>query len=220
MEKITKTPLSDIPSLSELEKNYIQWGQEFSDHLKTPKGKSSDFTWKGGLYNKIRHQLCLITKEHCSFCDAFPVAHISKETIEHYFPKGEFPLKSYDWVNLFYCCDKCQSEANKTLFQETLKPDNLSYQFSDYFYFDLGSGELKVFENLETDNPEAFAKANAFLVRYGISNNPKRNKARIALYKDIQNHFTAKKITVDERQRDDFMYRYVYDHYFKINGIE
>jgi uncharacterized protein (TIGR02646 family) len=218
MEKITKTPLSKLPKLGELAKNYIQWGQEFEKKLKNG-GKSSDFTWKGGLYNEMRLQLAIITKEHCSFCDAFPVAHISKETIEHYYPKAEFPQLSYNWDNLFYCCDKCQSEANKMPFQETLKPDNPSYKFSDYFYFDLGSGELKVSENLENDNPEAFKKANAFLVRYGISNNPKRRNARIALYKDIQNHFAAKTVTIDERQRDDFMYRYVYDHYVKVNGI-
>jgi hypothetical protein len=219
MEKITKTPLSDLPTLGELEKNYIQWGQEFETKLKNG-GKSTNFAWKGGLYNEMRRQLAVITKEHCSFCDAFPVAHISKETIEHNYPKAEFPLKSYEWENLFYCCDKCQSEANKTQFQETLKPDNPSYSFSDYFYFDLGSGELKVFENLETDNPQAFTKANAFLARYGISNNPKRNKARIALYKDIRNHFNVKAIAEDDRQRDDFMYRYVYDYYLKVNGIE
>ncbi len=218
MEKITKTPLSALPSLSELASNYVQWGKEFDEKLKN-KGKSSDFTWKGGLYEEMRHQLCLITKEHCSFCDGYPIAHISKETIEHYFPKGEYPLKSFDWDNLFYCCDKCQSEANKRKFQETLKPDSSTYKFEDYFYFDLGSGELKILENLEKDNLESFKKANAFLIRYGINNNPKRNSARKSVYKDIHNYFSAKHITGDERQRDDFMYRYVYDHYVEVNGI-
>jgi uncharacterized protein (TIGR02646 family) len=217
MEKITKPSISDIPTLIELSNNYIQWGKDFAEKLGKG-GKSSAFTWKGGLYNEMRHQLCLITKEHCTFCDAFPVAHISKETIEHYFPKGEYPLKSYDWDNLFYCCDKCQSEANKINFIETLKPDTSTYTFSDYFYFDLGSGELKVLENLKMTNPTAFENATAFLIRYGISNNPKRNRARITLFKEIQNHFAAKSITDDIRKRDDFMYRYVYDYYVNLNG--
>lgn len=221
MEKITKLAVTEIPTLSELEKNYIQWGQEFSEQLQKG-GKSLKFNFdrKKGLYNEMRNQLCLITKEHCSFCDGHPIGKESKETIEHYYPKSEFPLKSYDWDNLFYCCDKCQSEANKIQFQETLKPDSASYQFSDYFYFDLGSGELKVLENLETENPQAFKHANAFLIRYGICNNPKRKSARISLYKDIQNHFTAKSLTDDNRLRDDFSYRYVYDFYVKLNGIE
>ncbi len=218
MEKITKPLIADIETLTLLRDNYIRWGQEFSEHLNRG-GKSSAFAWKGGIYNEIRHQLSLITKEHCSFCDGYPIAHTSKETIEHYYPKAEYPLQSFEWENLFYCCDKCQSEANKIRFQETLKPDMPTYQFPDYFYFDLDSGELKVLENLETDNPQAFEKANAFLIRYGISNNPKRNSARKSVYKDIRNHFAAKDTTGDERQRDDFMYRYVYDYFVELNEI-
>lgn len=216
MEKITKPSITQIETLVELSKNYIQWGKDFEKHLKDG-GKSSAFTWKGGLYEEMRRQLSLITKEHCTFCDGFPVAHISKETIEHYYPKGEYPLKSFDWDNLFYCCDKCQSEANKIkLFIETLKPDTTTYKFSNYFYFDLGSGEINVLENLETENLEAFEKANAFLIRYGI-NSDIRKTLRKTIYQDIQNHFAAKTITDDFRQRDDFMYRYVYDHCVKNN---
>ena len=218
MEKITKPRIAEIEILTLLRDNYIQWGQAFSELLSRG-GKSSAFAWKGGIYEEMRHHLSLITKEHCSFCDSYPVAHISKETIEHYYPKAEYPLRAFEWENLFYCCDKCQSEANKWAFQETLKPDLPTYHFSDYFYFDLASGELKVMENLEMDNPDSFAKANAFLMRYGISNNPKRNSARKSVYKDIQNHFAAKEITGDNRLRDDFMYRYVYDYFVAVNDI-
>lgn len=211
MEKIIKPNLSTIPTLSDLAANFIQWGQDFEKFLQEG-GKSAKFSWKGGLYNEIRNQLYIITQGHCSFCDGHPIATISKETIEHYYPKIEFPLRAYDWNNLFYCCDKCQSEANKKQFKITLKPDDSSYQFSDYFWFDLGSGELKVFENLEKDNPEAFDKANSFLLRYGISNNPVRNMARKLTFKHIQNHLTAKSTTGDDTERDDFPYRYIYDY--------
>ncbi len=207
MEKITKTPIKDIPELSELAENYEQWGKEFAEKLDKG-GKSSDFSFyrKKGLYEVMRSQLCLITKEHCSFCDGHPVGTISTETIEHYFPKLAYPFKAYDWENLFYCCAKCQSEANRKAFQETLKPDAFSYQFSDYFYFDLASGELKVLEHLAVENPEFHAKATAFLIRYGISNNPKRNAARKQVYKML-----AEILPKDGFQRDDFPYRYVYD---------
>jgi uncharacterized protein (TIGR02646 family) len=219
MEKITKPSISAIPTLIELSKNYIQWGKDFETHLQNG-GKSSSFTWKGGLYKEMRHQLCLITKEHCTFCDGHPIGDTSKETIEHYYPKGEYPLKSYDWDNLFYCCDKCQSEANKKPFQETLKPDNSTYQFDDYFYFDLGSGELKILENLVTDEPETFAKANAFLLRYGISNNPIRNMERKQIFKVIQNILKNNNSEINDFKRDDFKYRYIYDYVVKLNGIE
>jgi uncharacterized protein (TIGR02646 family) len=233
MEKITKTPLPDLPSLSVLADNYVQWGEEFKRRLDSG-GKSSDFAWKNGtytirrrealrthlnsggedsdfgweanLYNEMRHQLSLITKGHCSFCDDHPIGTNSTETIEHYCPKVDYPLDSYDWVNLFYCCTKCQSEANRNTFQETLRPDIDTYCFSDYFYFDLDSGQLRVLENLETDNPIMFEKANAFLIRYGISNNTKKNNARKHLFKVLFNL-----LPTEDFQRDDFEYRYVYD---------
>jgi uncharacterized protein (TIGR02646 family) len=218
MEKITKTPLSVLPSLSVLADNYVQWGIDFKKYLDTG-GKSSDFSWRSKLlYEEMRTQLRLITKEHCSFCDAHPLLDKSKEGIEHYFPKNQYPLMAYDWMNLFYCCDKCQSESTKK-FQETLKPDDSSYQFDSYFYFDLGSGKIEVLENLEVDNLEAFTKATAFLIRYGI-NTPTRIYARKSLYQDVRNFFIAKTITKDARERDDFPYRYVYDHYLKVNSIE
>jgi uncharacterized protein (TIGR02646 family) len=219
MEKITKPSISAIPTLIELSNNYIQWGKDFEKHLQNG-GKSSAFTWKSGLYSEMRNQLRLITKEHCTFCDGHPIGHISKETIEHYFPKEQYPLISYDWDNLFYCCDKCQSEANKIPFQESLKPDNSTYQFDDYFYFDLGSGELKILENLANDKPEAFAKANAFLLRYGISNNPIRNKERKFIFRVIQNDLKSNNSEIYDFKRDDFSYRYIYDYIVKLNGIE
>jgi uncharacterized protein (TIGR02646 family) len=214
MEKITKPTVIEIPSLKALAENYIKWGEEFEQKLKNG-GKSSNFSWKGGVYKEIRDQLCSITKNHCSFCDDYPIGTQSKETIEHYFPKEKYPLLSYDWENLFYCCDKCQSEANKTLFQETLKPSDASYHFTKYFYFDLASGEIKVLENLETESPIEFVRASAFLVRYGICSNPKRNEARKRMYKIIMQVLLS-----DDMQRDDFEYRYVYDFCMERLGIK
>jgi uncharacterized protein (TIGR02646 family) len=214
MEKITKPTITDIPSLKQLADNYVQWGKDFKNHLDNG-GKSANFTWKSkSLYTTMRSQLSSITKEHCSFCDGYPVADKSKEGIEHYFPKNQYPLKAYDWMNLFYCCDKCQSESTKK-FEETLKPDDLTYQFDFYFYFDLGSGEIKVIERLKIDDIDSFIKATAFIVRYGI-NSPTRTSARKNLYQDICNYFIAKTITTDVRERDDFQYRYIFDFYLKV----
>lgn len=210
MEKITKPTVTDIPSLKALAENYIKWGEEFEQKLKNG-GKSSNFSWKGRLYEAMRKELCLVTKNHCSFCDDYPIGRQSTKEIEHYFPKEKYPLMAYDWNNLFYCCHMCNIDANKTKFLPTLKPDDTSYEFETYFWFDLQSGELKVYENLEQDNPNHFAKANAFLARYGI-NTPTRTSVRKDIFKDIKNHFIAKSLTDDYRIRDDFAYRYIYDY--------
>jgi uncharacterized protein (TIGR02646 family) len=215
MEKITKPPLSDIPSLRKLEENHVQWSKEFAEYLEKDR-KSARFSWKGGLYSEMRKQLGKISNEHCSFCDSYPLGDTSKETIEHYYPKADYPLQSHDWDNLFYCCDKCQSEANKNTFKKTLKPDEMDYCFEKYFYFDLQSGKLEVMENLTSDE---FEKATAFLIRYGISDNPKRNKARQTLFSNIHNYFLSKPLTNEIRERDEFMCRYVYDYYKQLHNL-
>jgi hypothetical protein len=156
-----------------------------------------------------------IKKYETNFAQLQKIIVLFATIIEHYFPKEKYPLLSYDWENLFYCCDKCQSEANKTLFQETLKPSDASYHFTKYFYFDLASGEIKVLENLETESPIEFVRASAFLVRYGICSNPKRNEARKRMYKIIR-----KVLLSDDMQRDDFEYRYVYDFCMERLGIK
>jgi uncharacterized protein (TIGR02646 family) len=208
MEKINKLPINKYPKLHVLAANWQTWGQEYKTFLDTKKASGVGFSWRQNIYEPLRNELRLLTNWHCSFCDGYPIGETSKETIEHYFPKNDYPLQAYEWENLFYCCDKCQSEANKSPFKPTLKPDEASYLFDDYFYFDLGTGELKVLENLENDEPHKFQNARNFLNRYGI-NNPIRNQSRKDVFQNIKNHLQNED---DERIRNDFNYRYIYDY--------
>ncbi len=198
MEKIDRKPLSEIPTLKKLEENWEKWG------IEGKKWQSS-----GKLYLEIRKQLENLTLEHCSFCDDYPIGANSTETVEHYFPKKEYFCFTYYWKNLFYCCTKCQSEANKHSFEYTLKPDNPNYRFEDYFYYHIKSGELRVLENLETDS-DKYLKANQFLKRYGINKNPKRTAARKATFTNVLNKLKVANLD-DLRTRNDFEFRYVYD---------
>jgi len=198
MEKIDRKPLSEIPTLKKLEDNWEKWGIE-----------SKAWRSSGRLYLEIRKQLENMTLEHCSFCDDFPIGANSTETIEHYFPKKEYFCFMYCWENLFYCCTKCQSEANKHSFEYTLKPDNTDYRFEDYFYYHIKSGELRVLENLEIDS-DKHLKANQFLERYGINKNPKRIAARKATFENVLNRLKIANPN-DLRSRNDFEFRYVYD---------
>lgn len=210
MEKINRPPLTDYPSLANLAINWEAWGQEYKIYLESNRANGVGFSWRQNIYEPLRTALSELTNGHCSFCDGYPIGENSRETIEHYEPKNDFPLKAYQWENLFYCCDKCQSEANKLPFVFTLKPDEANYGFDNYFYFDLQTGELKVLENLEIDNPAFFQNANVFLQRYGI-NNPIRNQSRKNLFQDVKNHLQNIENEDDKRSRDDFKYRYVYD---------
>lgn len=190
MEKIERPPISELSSLKKIKKNWEQWGIELKQYQESEGKEGQRFSWREGCYKDLRLALYDLTDGHCSFCDGFPIGETSLEPIEHYYPKADFPLIAYQWENLFYCCDKCNSEANKTKFEYTLKPDDLDYIFKSYFYFDASSGKLEILENLEIDAPEKYQKAKKFLKRYGI-NNPKRNIARIHLMNDIKNFIKA-----------------------------
>lgn len=206
MEKITRKPLSEIPSLKVLLDNWEQWGKEYKARMDAAPNQSSRFTWRGRVDRPLRVELDTLTRGHCNFCDGL-LGPQSTETIEHYKPKTDFPLEAYDWPNLYFCCNACQSEANKRPFAETLRPDNADYEFDRYFYFDRQTGEVKVMENLEEPD---FTRADGFLKRYGISSNPKRNKSRQNEFMNIKNYLLER--AEDGRVRDDFPYRFVFDY--------
>ncbi len=206
MEKLVRPKVEDLPKLEQLKDNWQQWGDEC---------KAGTKSWRssGTLYLAIRKALEEITKGHCSFCDDKPLGVKSKQTIEHYFPKGkkEFPCLTFAWENLFYCCDMCQSNANKIPFEYTLKPDNVDYFFEDYFYYDQESGELIILENLINKNPVKHERAIAFLKRYGLTGNSKLKQVRKDKFIEISRELKDKDDTFDKRQRDDFAFRFVYD---------
>lgn len=221
MEKINRPSLNDIPELQALNDNWEAWGQEFKSQLDA-EGRSSDFSWKRNIDKSIVKKLVELTNNHCSFCDSYPLGKDSKQTIEHYFPKKEFPLKSYDWCNLFLCCDKCQSESNKQRkFIDNLKPDHTDYFFDKIFYFDPQTGKIEIYETLEFENIDLYNKAHNFLIRYGINNeNDEKNKrcfTRKMKFQDIKNYFKCK--DDDNRVRDDFEFRFIFDYVEQISAF-
>jgi len=206
MEKFDRPKLEELPALKQLEDNWQQWGEEC---------KAGERSWRssGKLYKAIRKELEVIAKDHCSFCDDKPLGVKSTQTIEHYFPKGkdDFPCLTFAWENLFYCCNKCQLNANSDKpFKYTLKPDNEAYFFQNCFYYDQEFGELKILENLASKNPEKFEKATAFLKRYGLKDG-KLKQVRINKFKEVFRELKDDDDTFDKRIRDDFAFRYVYD---------
>ena len=209
MEKINRPALNTISSLVVLNDNWEEWGREYERYLISHKKNEVGFSWRKGIYTKLRNELNLLAKEHCTFCDGYPF-DMSKETIEHYRPKNIFPLEAYDWNNLFYSCDSCQSYANKTPFEETLKPDHRNYLFDAFFYVDLEDFKIKVLEILEQSNKKLFDKSNSFLERYGL-NHKNRVARRRNLYRDLKLYFKEEYGEINSRVRDDFPFRYMYD---------
>ena len=206
MEKINRPPLSEISTLKELEENWEKWGVEYIEGKRRWRSDTS-------LYYEIRNTLISLSKKHCMLCDGYPIGANSRKTIEHYFPKKQYPCFAFLWENLFHCCDTCQAAANRLkMFEYTLKPDNEDYLFGKYFYYDMNSGKLIVYENLKIDVPDEYAKANLFLKRYDI-NNEERVESRQNAFSDIMNFLKNSDAPMEIREtRDDFAYRYVYDY--------
>lgn len=219
MDKIERPPLNGIPSLEKLAQHWKQWGEDYELFISCKKKNEQggqDFSWRSGIYENLLMELKRLTFEynpnneenpweHCSFCDGHPIGTESKETIEHYYPKSGYPLKAYEWENLFYCCDKCQQEANADRnFEPSLKPDE-NYEFAHYFRYNPYYGTIEILPDI---SEEAKIKAKKFLKRYGI-NILKRTNKRKLLCDDL---FKFLESGVELRSRDTYPYRYIYDH--------
>jgi uncharacterized protein (TIGR02646 family) len=121
------------------------WGLEWEQRRNT--SSSAQFSWRTIGGEKLNHKLLPLlkqqTQEHCSFCDAFPVAPPSIETIEHFRPKSSYPRAAYHWPNLYYCCMYCQQKGDEFV-EALLQPDANDYEFDNYFRWDFTTGRMEI----------------------------------------------------------------------------
>jgi uncharacterized protein (TIGR02646 family) len=141
MMKIIKTSAPD-----RLSKNWKKWSHKFAQN----RAKNATFAFQWATHKGIRiNELILphlrnIQKDHCCYCDGYPVAAYSVESIEHFRPKSKYPLLAYYWGNLFYACSRCQNIKLEHYEKLLLKPDTIEYDFNTYFLFNSTSGEIEV----------------------------------------------------------------------------
>lgn len=195
MMKIVKNPAPEF-----LRSNYKRWGKIYKAKRKNP-NKSNDFVWV--TYQRQKVNLLLLpflrteTNFHCSFCDGFPL-ETTGETIEHFRPKASFPLLSYVWTNLFYCCKYCNENKGENPERLLIKPSDKNYSFETYFLFDYDSGKIE-------PNPVLVGadrlKAENTIILYGLNehNRPYRRKFYLKQFQDMQNP-----------DIEDFPYRFVF----------
>lgn len=149
------------------------WTAEFVALRKT--NPNYRFSWRSDkCYEAIRQKLSEMTQGHCAFCDG-QIGTESRETVEHFRPKSQFPDLAYAWGNLFPCCDMCQSQKLEKFDPALLKPDDVEYRFDGYFIANYRTGEL---EPLPGASQRIKQSAETTIQLYGL-NLPARNKARI-----------------------------------------
>lgn len=193
--KLEKTPAPDF-----LRDNYKKWGKQYKAKRENP-NKSSLFVWAIYKTQKVNRLLLpflrIETNSHCSFCDGFPL-ETTGETIEHFRPKALFPLISYLWVNLFYCCKYCNESKGENPERHLIKPSDKNYSFEKYFLFDYDSGKIE-------PNPALIGieklKAENIILIYGLNefNRPYRRKFYLKQFQKTQNPII-----------EDFPYRFIF----------
>ncbi len=134
---------ADAPEI--LREHHERWTTQWMELSQSnPRAQFSWYDFGGqSAREHILPSLAEQTAEHCSFCDAFPVQGVSKETVEHFRPKSRFPELAYTWSNLYYCCDACQCAKGEKWDELLIKPDADDFSCSRYFEFDFTTGEIK-----------------------------------------------------------------------------
>jgi uncharacterized protein (TIGR02646 family) len=156
---------------------YKQWGHEYA--AKRQKNPKMSFYWHQYQNRAINHILIEtlegLTVNHCAFCDFFPLGAQSRQTIEHFRPKSQYPKLAYVWHNLFLCCDVCQTAKQEKYDKRLLKPDVMNYEFNRYFIVNQTTGEIKA--NPRADPPDQ-ERAKITIEIYDL-NKTVRKKARL-----------------------------------------
>lgn len=122
------------------------YGPTWSDRYvsKRKKDPQAKFFWPNpDYYHIIRDCLLSMTQRHCAFCDG-PLGAESRETVEHFRPKSQFPELAFAWDNLFPCCDVCQANKGEKFDEKLLKPDDAAYSFNRYFIVNYKTGAIDV----------------------------------------------------------------------------
>ena len=139
-----KQPRPAAPAV--LAENNAKWNAQWvALRQRNPQAAFQWYTVDGKTCREwILPELEAMTQGHCAFCDAFPFDDKSMEPIEHFRPKSNpmFHHLAFEWTNLYYACDRCQSSKNSQWVDELLAPDESGYEFSDFFCYELTTGEL------------------------------------------------------------------------------
>lgn len=181
---------SIIPHCLNENENYKKWGKNYAE----TKHSWHWHQYKNNAVDKLlKIDLISITKNHCSFCDAYRMPRPVESEIEHFRPKAIFPLLAYTWHNLFISCRNCQKtpagfDMSKKNLRKLLKPDSKDYSFQKFYFFDSKTGKIEIRKvNLNTIEIE---RAEITRDYYNL-NDEELVKSRLEIFEDIE-HYQAK----------------------------
>ena len=120
----------------------------------------------------------------------------SRETIDHFLPRHEFPELSLSWENLFPACDRCNSTYKRTKWScRIVKPD--TDPVDTYFDFNPVSGRLRPSASLDWPT-----RVNVRLTIHVFRlNDPHRCKGRLRVMNECRNAWKRDRITLERDQQ-------------------
>lgn len=125
----------------------------------------------------------------CAYCDG-SLTEQSRETLDHFLPRHEFPELTLSWWNLFPACDRCNSQYKKTRWScRLVRPD--TDPVDTYFDFDDETGWLR--PNAELDWPTRVSvRLTIHVLRLNDSH---RCRSRVRMVKDLCNAWKREALT-------------------------
>jgi len=196
--------------------NSERWGKGWENKL-IKKKSNARFQWHEFESKPVDHilieELRTLSSSHCAFCDKHAPENDS-DSIEHFYPKKLFPLKAYEWDNLFLSCGGCQKRPKGWKVYEDkreliLNPCEEDFSFEKYFWFDTKDGFININQYSESDFDKERAK---ITIIYFQLNGFDRPNARLASFK---RHFDSKtpnnlKPKYSDTIIDELPYRFFY----------
>lgn len=174
---------------SELTSNAAVWTSRWVSKV----GTRSAFSWPANIRALLVKVLREMSAGHCHFCDAFPIEAVTNEPIEHFKPKSECRDLAYEWTNLYYICEFCNSSKRERWKERMVAPDAHDYSFIRYFQFDFTTGAMEPSDVASTEDREAAANT---IELYDLDNQARRRWRMLAardwqllcLHKPIDDH--------------------------------
>lgn len=162
--------LHRLPAPDWLTNKWVQWGEKYEANMQAkPQHKFAWRQYQGERINVLLLPLLTeMTKDHCSFCDGYPMQAFGGNSIEHFRPKSNpmYYRLAYQWENLFLCCPVCQGKKHGDFDDALLKPDEVDYEFSRYFVIDLATGLINP---SPAANAEEKMRAATTIEMYGLN---------------------------------------------------
>lgn len=166
-----------------------------ADFLANPNKKVFDSNSK--LYKDVKEILMLMTQEHCSFCDSFPIEN-SGDAIEHFRPSSLWQELAYAWENLYFICTKCNSAKGNRFDEKLLRPDEIEYFFDKFFSYNVAKSKLEPALDISEKDKE---RVNETIKIYKLNRIGNRKARKIMMKTFIRG----------KHERDDFPFRYIID---------